>query len=41
MSGKRMFVVVGRRCHYQGREFHLIMRNQSDEVSLVVTRKNH
>lgn len=34
-------IVVGHRCHYQGREFiHLIMRNQSDEVSLVVTRKN-
>jgi putative zinc finger protein len=34
-------VVVGHRCHYQGREFiHLIMRNQSDEVSLVITRKN-
>lgn len=34
-------VVVGHRCHYQGREFiHLIMRNQSDEVSLVVTHKN-
>ncbi|MFY9569783.1 MAG: hypothetical protein WAV20_00105, partial [Blastocatellia bacterium] len=34
-------VVVGHRCHYQGREFvHLIMRNQSDVVSLVVTRKN-
>jgi anti-sigma factor (TIGR02949 family) len=34
-------VVVGHRCHYEGREFiHLIMRNQTDEVSLVVTRKN-
>jgi predicted anti-sigma-YlaC factor YlaD len=34
-------VVVGHRCHYQGREsIHLIMRNQSDEVSLVITRKN-
>jgi len=34
-------VVVGHRCHYQGREFiHLIMRNQSDVVSLVITRKN-
>ena len=34
-------VVVGHRCHYQAREFiHLIMRNQSDEVSLVITRKN-
>ena len=34
-------VAVGHRCHYQGREFiHLIMRNQSDVVSLVITRKN-
>ncbi|HWO00057.1 MAG TPA: zf-HC2 domain-containing protein [Blastocatellia bacterium] len=34
-------VVVGHRCHYQGREFiHLIMRNQYDVVSLVITRKN-
>ena len=34
-------VVVGHRCHYQGREFiHLIMRNQDDVVSLSVTRKN-
>ena len=34
-------VVVGHRCHYQGREFiHLIMRNQNDVVSLVITRKN-
>jgi len=34
-------VVVGHRCHYQGREFiHLIMRNQDDVVSLVITRKN-
>jgi|GEM_PF-663286 len=34
-------VVVGHRCHYRGREFiHLIMLNQSDEVSLVITRKN-
>lgn len=34
-------VVVGHRCHYLGREFvHLIMRNQSDIVSLVITRKN-
>jgi hypothetical protein len=34
-------VVVGHRCHYKGREFiHLIMRNQYDVVSLVVTRKN-
>lgn len=34
-------VVVGHRCHYQRREFvHLIMRNQGDVVSLVVTRKN-
>ncbi len=34
-------VVVGHRCHYLGREFvHLIMRNQSDVVSLVITRKN-
>jgi len=34
-------VVVGHRCHYQEREFvHLIMRNQSDVVSLVITRKN-
>ena len=33
-------VVVGHRCHYQGREFiHLIMRNQKDVVSLVITRK--
>lgn len=34
-------VTVGHRCHYQGREFiHLIMRNQNDVVSLVITRKN-
>lgn len=34
-------VVVGHRCHYQGREFiHLIMRNQEEVVSLVITRKN-
>lgn len=34
-------VEVGHRCHYQGREFiHLIMRNQDDVVSLVITRKN-
>jgi len=34
-------VTVGHRCHYQGREFiHLIMRNQGDVVSLVITRKN-
>ena len=34
-------VVVGHRCHYQGREFiHLIMRDQDDVVSLVITRKN-
>jgi len=34
-------VAVGHRCHYQGREFiHLIMRNQNDVVSLVITRKN-
>jgi anti-sigma factor RsiW len=34
-------VVVGHRCHYQGREFiHLIMRTQNDVVSLVITRKN-
>ena len=34
-------VAVGHRCHYQGREFiHLIMRTQSDVVSLVITRKN-
>ena len=34
-------VVVGHRCHYQGREFvHLIMRNQGDVVSLVITHKN-
>ena len=34
-------VAVGHRCHYQGREFiHLIMRNQGDVVSLVITRKN-
>ncbi|HSO76692.1 MAG TPA: zf-HC2 domain-containing protein [Blastocatellia bacterium] len=34
-------IVVGHRCHYQGREFiHLIMRNQYDVVSLVITRKN-
>jgi uncharacterized membrane protein len=33
-------LVVGHRCHYQGREFvHLIMRNQNDVVSLVITRK--
>ena len=34
-------VAVGHRCHYQGREFiHLIMRNQNDVVSLVITRRN-
>ncbi|HSF24208.1 MAG TPA: zf-HC2 domain-containing protein [Blastocatellia bacterium] len=34
-------VAVGHRCHYQGREYiHLIMRNQSNVVSLVITRKN-
>jgi hypothetical protein len=34
-------VSVGHRCHYQGREFiHLIMRNQDNLVSLVITRKN-
>src|SRR5712692_2802343 len=34
-------VVVGHRCHYQKLEFiHLIMRNQNDVVSLVITRKN-
>jgi anti-sigma factor (TIGR02949 family) len=34
-------VTVGHRCHYRGREFiHLIMRNQNDVVSLVITRKN-
>lgn len=34
-------VAVGHRCHYQGREFiHLIVRNQNDVVSLVITRKN-
>ena len=34
-------VAVGHRCHYQEREFiHLIMRNQDDVVSLVITRKN-
>ena len=34
-------VVVGHRCHYQGREFiHLIMRTQGNVVSLVITRKN-
>ncbi len=34
-------VAIGHRCHYQGREFvHLIMRNQNDAVSLVITRKN-
>ena len=34
-------VVVGHRCHYQGREFvHLIVRNQRDVVSLVITKKN-
>jgi hypothetical protein len=34
-------VVVGHRCRYQGREFvHLIMRNQNDVVSLVITRKS-
>ena len=34
-------VAVGHRCHYQGREFiHLIMRDQNDVVSLVITRKN-
>lgn len=34
-------ITVGHRCRYQGREFiHLIMRNQDDVVSLVITRKN-
>jgi len=34
-------VVVGHRCHYHGREFvHLIVRDQSDVVSLVITRRN-
>lgn len=34
-------VAVGHRCHYQGREFvHLIVRNQDDIVSLIITRKN-
>ena len=34
-------VAVGHRCRFEGREFiHLIMRNESDVVSLVVTRKN-
>ena len=34
-------VAAGHRCHYQGREFiHLVMRNQGDVVSLVITRKN-
>jgi len=34
-------VIVGHRCHYQKREFvHLIMRNQSEVVSLIITRKN-
>ncbi|MEK6406818.1 MAG: hypothetical protein AABN34_07640 [Acidobacteriota bacterium] len=34
-------VLVGHRCHYQKREFvHLIIRNQNDVVSLVITRKN-
>ena len=34
-------LVVGHRCHYQQREFiHLIMRNQDDVVSLVITRKS-
>lgn len=34
-------VLVGHRCHYQKREFvHLIIRNQNDAVSLVITRKN-
>lgn len=34
-------VVIGHRCHYQSREFiHLIVRSQSDEVSIVITRKN-
>ena len=30
-------VIVGHRCHYQKREFvHLIMRNQSEVVSLII-----
>jgi hypothetical protein len=34
-------VAVGHRCDYQGREFiHLILRNQDNVVSLVITRKN-
>jgi len=34
-------VIVGHRCHYQKREFiHLIMRNQDEVVSLIITRKN-
>jgi hypothetical protein len=38
---KAYTVVVGHRCHYQSREFvHLIMRDQNDVVSLVITRKN-
>jgi hypothetical protein len=38
---KAHIVTVGHRCHYQGREFiHLIIRNQDDVVSLVITRKN-
>jgi hypothetical protein len=38
---KPFTVIVGHRCHYQEREFvHLIMRNQSEVVSLIITRKN-
>jgi anti-sigma factor (TIGR02949 family) len=34
-------VVVGHRCHYQGREFvHLIVRDHRSVVSLVITKKN-
>jgi len=34
-------VAVGHRCHYQNREFiHLIMRSQTEVVSLILTQKN-
>lgn len=34
-------IAVGHRCHYKGREFiHLVLRNQGEVVSLVITRKN-
>jgi anti-sigma factor (TIGR02949 family) len=34
-------IAVGHRCHYQNREFvHLIMRRQTEVVSLILTQKN-